>query len=74
MRVTFTRVFAPLRIAALLAALLLTGAAQTRSLRVGMPLQPNTLYPMVSSQYQENYIEEAIYDGLVVVETGAAAS
>jgi peptide/nickel transport system substrate-binding protein len=67
-RVTFTRTFAPLRIAALLTALLLTGAAASRPLRIGMPLQPNTLYPLVSSQYQENYIEEAIFDGLVVVD------
>jgi peptide/nickel transport system substrate-binding protein len=65
---TFARTRAALRTAALLGILLLCGAAPTRPLRIGMPIQPNTLYPLVSSQYQENYIEEAIFDGLVVVD------
>ncbi len=33
-----------------------------------MPLQPNTLNPVISSQYAENYIEEAVFSGLAVLD------
>jgi peptide/nickel transport system substrate-binding protein len=56
------------QLAALGAAIMLGGADQARPLRIGIPLQPNTLDPLVSSQYVENYIQEAIFDGLTIVD------
>jgi peptide/nickel transport system substrate-binding protein len=57
-----------LRFASFLAAVILIGAGQARPLRIGMTLQPNTLDPLVSSQYTENYIEEAIFSGLAILD------
>ncbi|MBV8355351.1 MAG: hypothetical protein JO101_08535, partial [Candidatus Eremiobacteraeota bacterium] len=37
------------------------------SIRIGIPQQPNTLNPLVGSQFYENYIDEALYSGLTVV-------
>ncbi len=61
-------------LAAVLTAVGLLGASarSDRPLRIGLPLQPNTLDPIVSSQYIENYIEEAIFDGLIVVDDRGA--
>jgi peptide/nickel transport system substrate-binding protein len=56
------------QLAPLLAALVLLGANSSRPLRIGMPLQPNTLNPVISSQYAENYIEEAVFSGLAVLD------
>jgi peptide/nickel transport system substrate-binding protein len=36
--------------------------------RVGLPQQPNTLNPLLGSQFYENYIDCAIYSGLVVID------
>lgn len=36
-------------------------------LRVGLPQQPNTLNPLIGSQFYENYIDEALYSGLTVI-------
>ena len=58
------------RLLATSAAVLCVGAASapSRALRVGLPLQPNTLDPIVSSRYIENYIKEAIFDGLIIID------
>ena len=42
-------------------------AADRTVVRVGLPQQPNTLNPLVGSQFFENYIDEALYSGLTVV-------
>jgi peptide/nickel transport system substrate-binding protein len=59
-----------MRLLAIAGAVLFIGAdAQSaRPLRIGLTLQPNTLDPIVSAQYIENYIEEAIFDGLTVLD------
>jgi peptide/nickel transport system substrate-binding protein len=64
---------APLRsLVAVATLVVLIGAGADRPLRVGLPLQPATLDPMVSSQYIENYIEEAIFDGLTIIDDRGA--
>lgn len=57
-----------LQLVALVTAVTLLGADAARPLRIGLSLQPNTLDPLVSSQYIENYLEEAIFSGLTVVD------
>lgn len=52
----------------LTAAIALLGAGSSRPLRIGMPLQPNSLNPILSSTYTENYIEEAIFSGLIILD------
>jgi peptide/nickel transport system substrate-binding protein len=54
--------------AAVVAVLVLAGASGDRPVRVGLAFQPNTLDPLVSSQYIENYIEEAIFSGLTILD------
>jgi peptide/nickel transport system substrate-binding protein len=56
------------RLLVLALVLTLVGSARDGILRIGLALSPNTLDPLVSSQYIENYIQEAIFDGLVVVD------
>jgi peptide/nickel transport system substrate-binding protein len=60
----------------LLALALVVAAATSRALaagdgpevRVGLPQQPNTLNPLLGAQFYENYIDCAIYSGLVVID------
>ncbi len=51
-----------------MATLVLVGASSSRTLRIGMPLQPNSLNPIISSTYTENYIEEAVFSGLIILD------
>ncbi len=64
----FFRFVSALRYVLVVAALLLTGIGPQRELRIGLPVAPNTLDPIVSTQYIENYIEEALFSGLTVVD------
>lgn len=43
-------------------------AGDGAAVRVGLPQQPNTLNPLIGSQFYENYIDCAIYSGLVVID------
>jgi peptide/nickel transport system substrate-binding protein len=50
--------------AAVLAVTTLAGAGPPDTLRIALREQPNTLNPLVSTQYDENYLTEGIFSGL----------
>jgi peptide/nickel transport system substrate-binding protein len=43
-------------------------AGTVSEVRIGIPQQPNTLNPLIGSQFYENYLDCAIYSGLVVID------
>ncbi len=42
--------------------------ARTQTLHVALPGQPNTLDPLIGAQFYENYLDEAIFSGLTVID------
>jgi peptide/nickel transport system substrate-binding protein len=55
--------------AAALALLPAASAAADSVVRIGLPQQPNTLNPLVGGEFYENYLDEAIFSGLVVIDS-----
>ncbi len=45
-----------------------SAAGQTPTLHVALPGQPNTLNPLLGPQFYENYVYEAIFSGLTVID------
>src|SRR5580704_6053050 len=41
---------------------------RTQTLHVALPGQPNTLDPLIGAQFYENYLDEAIFSGLTVID------
>src|SRR5579864_5579095 len=39
------------------------------AVRIGLPQQPNTLNPLVGSQFYENYLDCAIFSGLTIIDS-----
>jgi peptide/nickel transport system substrate-binding protein len=66
----------PACITVLIACVVLLGAAPPggRVLRIGMALQPDSLDPLIATTYSENYIEEAVFDGLTVLDDRGRAT
>src|SRR5580692_4622988 len=46
-----------------------SGGRQTQTLHVALPGQPNTLNPLLGPQFYENYVYEAIFSGLTVIDS-----
>jgi peptide/nickel transport system substrate-binding protein len=65
---TLARRFACFAIAALVAVLWAPGGAEDRALRVGLVQQPNSLDPLHAIQFYENYLDEAIFSALTVID------
>jgi peptide/nickel transport system substrate-binding protein len=59
---------AALALLALLAAAPAPGAAAARPLRLGLVQQPNSLDPLHAVQFFENYLAEAMFSGLCVID------
>ena len=67
-RVTAIAAAAALAAAALALLPAASGAADS-VVRIGLPQQPNTLNPLVGGEFYENYLDEAIFSGLVVIDS-----
>jgi peptide/nickel transport system substrate-binding protein len=46
-----------------------SAGGRTQTLHVALPGQPNTLNPLVGPQFYENYVYEAIFSGLTVIDS-----
>jgi peptide/nickel transport system substrate-binding protein len=56
------------RVGAVVTALWLTGAAPGGTVRIALREQPNTLNPLLATQFDENYVCEGIFSGLTVLD------
>jgi peptide/nickel transport system substrate-binding protein len=58
----------PRCVAVLAAMVLLTGAGSDGTVRIALREQPNTLNPLLATQFDENYVAEGIFSGLTVID------
>jgi peptide/nickel transport system substrate-binding protein len=56
------------RVGAVIAVLWLIGAAPDSTVRIALREQPNTLNPLLATQFDENYVCEGIFSGLTVLD------